>query len=423
MKLSRLRLPMLPLLGAAAVAVVLLVTAGILGRSVSGASELVVRGLGEGWASAARAAVMEAGPGNEEAALQELLDERGEEGLLALRLVDEAGRSRLTVGTPQRADAVPRPGTVSWSGARARYAVPVPGRLMMRVRPEGRGPAEGRPRRQRWLLVIDFEPRPALELKAQARRVVWVAVGSAVGILALAFALQRALLARERVEAELERGRRLAALGEMSAVLAHELRNPLASLKGHAQLLAETVEDDAALAPKVNRLVGDAVRMEQRMNDLLSFARSGELRRVDTVPDEVLRRAIDAAVDSTGADPMRVQTSYGAPVPWPLDPERMHEALENVVRNALQASDPDGAVKAEVHERRGALVFTVTDSGPGLPPELADRLFEPFVTSKVRGVGLGLAVTRRAVELHGGRVTARNGSGGGATFELCIPKR
>ncbi len=426
---SQLRAPMLPIIGAVAVAVVLLVTAFILRQSVTGASELVVRGLGEGWASAARAALWQAGPGNEEAALESLVAEREEEGLIALRLLGDPNDGPVTAGTPEPLRTVPRAGEVSWSGDRARYSVPVPGRLRGRLGAdaETRGDRpDPRLRRARSLLVIDFEPRLALDLKAHARRVVFVAVASAVGILALAAALRRSLLARERAEAELERGRRLAALGEMSAVLAHELRNPLASLKGHAQLLAETVEEDPALSPKVNRLVGDAVRMEQRMNDLLSFARSGELRVAEVSPLAVLQRAVDAALASTNAPVERVRVNVepsALNASWPLDAERVHEALENVIRNALQASDPDGAVDVGARVQEGTLQFTVRDHGPGIPPELAERIFDPFVTNKVRGVGLGLAVARRAAELHGGRLRAENAADGGARFELTLPRR
>ncbi len=267
-------------------------------------------------------------------------------------------------------------------------------------------------------MLYEFEPLTALELESRSQRLLGVAVASCVGILALAFAFSRSLAQREALAGELERGRRLAALGTMSAVLAHELRNPLASLKGHAQLLAERVEHDAVLAPKAGRVVSEAVRLEQLMNDLLGFVASGELRRVDVDPNDVLR----AAVESAGA--WRVEARYlPTRTHWPLDAGRLQQALENVLRNAVQASPEERRVEVSVEQQEASLVFTVKDHGPGIAAGEEERIFEPFVTGRMRGVGLGLAITRRIVELHGGSVSARSHAGGGAEFRLTVPAR
>ncbi|AEI67704.1 sensor histidine kinase [Corallococcus macrosporus] len=272
--------------------------------------------------------------------------------------------------------------------------------------------------RKQLRMVYEFEPLTALALESRSQRLLGVAVASCVGILVLAFAFSRSLAQREALSEELERGRRLAALGTMSAVLAHELRNPLASLKGHAQLLAERVERDAVLAPKADRVVSEAVRLEQLMNDLLGFVASGELRRVEADPNDVLR----AAVESTGA--ARVEARYlSERIPWPMDAGRLQQALENVLRNAVQASPEGHRVVASVERLDASLVFTVKDHGPGIAAGEEQRIFEPFVTGRVRGVGLGLAITRRIVELHGGTVSARSHTSGGAEFRLTVPAK
>ncbi|MCP3164204.1 sensor histidine kinase [Myxococcus qinghaiensis] len=264
----------------------------------------------------------------------------------------------------------------------------------------------------------EYEPVTALELTDRAQRLLFIAAVSCVGILGLAFAFSRSLAQREALAAELERGRRLAALGTMSAVLAHELRNPLASLKGHAQLLAERVERDEVLRPKADRIVGEAVRLEQLMNDLLSFVRSGELRRTGTDPNEVLRAAVEATGEAS------VNAHYlPAHAQWELDPGRFQQALENVLRNAVQVSPAGQPVEVDVAQEGQSLVFIVRDHGPGIPKGDEERIFEPFVTGRLRGVGLGLAITRRIVELHGGSVSAKTHSGGGAEFRLTVPAR
>ncbi|MFP2912717.1 sensor histidine kinase, partial [Pyxidicoccus sp. 3LFB2] len=108
---------------------------------------------------------------------------------------------------------------------------------------------------------------------------------------------------------------------------------------------------------------------------------------------------------------------------WPLDAGRLQQALENVLRNAVQASPAGQPVEARVEQEGRALVFTVKDHGPGIPAGEEERIFEPFVTGRVRGVGLGLAITRRIVELHGGTVSARSHANGGAEFRLTVPSR
>jgi two-component system sensor histidine kinase HydH len=279
-------------------------------------------------------------------------------------------------------------------------------------------PPEPQDPRKMLRIAYEFEPLTAQELESRSQRLLIVAMVSCVGILVLAFAFSRAQAQREALAEELERGRRLAALGTMSAVLAHELRNPLASLKGHAQLLAERVERDETLRPKVDRVVNEAVRLEQLLNDLLGFVRSGELRREDADPNDVLRAAVEATGESN------VEARYlPAGTHWPLDAGRLQQALENVLRNAVQASPAGQRVEARVEQEGKALVFTVKDHGPGIPAGEEERIFEPFVTGRLRGVGLGLSITRRIVELHGGTVSARTHASGGAEFRLTVPSR
>ncbi|MCP3137798.1 two-component system sensor histidine kinase NtrB [Pyxidicoccus xibeiensis] len=267
-------------------------------------------------------------------------------------------------------------------------------------------------------IAYEFEPLTALELESRSQRLLVVAIISSLGILVLAFAFSRSLAQREALSEELERGRRLAALGTMSAVLAHELRNPLASLKGHAQLLAERVERDEVLRPKADRVVSEAVRLEQLMNDLLGFVRSGELRRAEADPNDVLRAAVEATGEAS------VEAHYlPERLRLPVDAGRLQQALENVLRNAVQASPEGTRVEASVEQEGRSLVFTVKDHGPGIPAGEEERIFEPFVTGRLRGVGLGLAITRRIVELHGGTVSARSHAGGGAEFRLTVPAR
>jgi two-component system sensor histidine kinase HydH len=159
------------------------------------------------------------------------------------------------------------------------------------------------------------------------------------------------------------------------------------------------------------------VRLERLTNELLDFVKSGELRRQEMDAAGVLR----AAIASTGASAIDA-TFPDHPVTASLDSERLQQALENVLRNALQASPPEGRVQASVRESAGEVTFTVRDFGRGITPGEEARIFEPFVTGRPQGVGLGLAITRRIVEQHGGRLSARNAPDGGAEFTLRLPR-
>lgn len=265
-------------------------------------------------------------------------------------------------------------------------------------------------------LVLEYEPRLALDLQHRARRDLIASLAVAAALLVTAWVFHR--LRRRALQAEegLVERRHLAALGELSAVLAHEIRNPLASLKGHAQLLEEQLADDPRKSAKAHRVIDEAVRLERLTNSLLDFTRADRMAPGSASPAEVARRAAELT------EPGRVVVdAAGAPERWSFDAMRIEQALVNLVRNALQASAPPAAVELKVTEDGEGLRFSVADRGPGVPSEMRPRMFEPFVTGRSEGTGLGLAVVRRVVELHGGKVTIERRHGGGSVFVLWLP--
>ena len=265
------------------------------------------------------------------------------------------------------------------------------------------------------VFVVEFVPHAADTLARRALAGVVLASGVAALLTSVAAFLWHLGRRGEQMRAELERKEHLARLGAMSAVLAHEIRNPLASLKGHAQLLAESPHD-ARTAAQIERVLKDAIRLEILTNDLLQFARSGSVHASSASPVDVLEAAA-SAVDSR-----RVRVSAeGAPDRWVLDPRRMEQVLVNLLDNALRVTPADRQVAAEVGRAGADLVYTVRDHGPGVPPAERARIFDAFHTTSVRGTGLGLAVARRIVELHGGHIEIDDGASGGAVFRVRIP--
>lgn len=294
------------------------------------------------------------------------------------------------------------------------------GRYRFVVKPPPRGPF-GRPWRgprgaARPALVIELDPPEARAIGQRAATALVVSAVVALALLASSLVLWRLGRRADRLEADLARERQLAVLGEMSAVLGHEIRNPLASLKGHAQLLLEKLEPEQPGRRKAELIVREAVRLEELSGHILSFARSGSVDRRPVDPVEVARAAI-AEVD----DP-RVRLVAQEPVAViALDHVRMEQVLVNLLRNAAQASAVDGAVDLIVRQEGRGVAFEVRDRGPGIDPTEVAQIFEPFHTTRVHGTGLGLAVARRIVESHGGRVEALNHPDGGAVMRVVVP--
>ena len=197
----------------------------------------------------------------------------------------------------------------------------------------------------------------------------------------------------------------------MSAVLAHEIRNPLASLKGHAQLLAEQLPPDSGERRKAERVVHEAGRLEKLTTDLLDFVRSGPLELLSVDPAALLQ----AAAEEVATGGLVAIDATGAPRRWPLDARAPAPGADQpAAQRAAGLAARRAADRGAWPWRRIWLVFRIRDHGAGLPRGDEERIFEPFFTTRTSGTGLGLAVARRVVELHGGSLTAANHPQGGA---------
>ncbi|MEM1025181.1 MAG: HAMP domain-containing sensor histidine kinase [Myxococcota bacterium] len=264
-------------------------------------------------------------------------------------------------------------------------------------------------------VVMEFRSQAIRELTARAQTVWASALGASGLVILAALGFGGLLRQRRQLELELEDDRRLASLGQMSAVLAHELRNPLTSLKGHAQLLEAAVSEQGRLASKAQRVLSETVRIERLVDDLLEFVRSRDIDRSRTD----LVRLIAAVVDELGAQG-RVKVVADGGSYWNLDAQRMHHVFANLIQNALQ-SDSSGTITVRLTPHGEVLEVTVDDEGPGIDSADLETIFEPFRTHRTRGTGLGLTISRQIVEAHGGRIEASNRPEGGARFALSIP--
>jgi two-component system sensor histidine kinase HydH len=267
--------------------------------------------------------------------------------------------------------------------------------------------------RSRHFLVIDVEPRIVGKIMTRAVITLAITLGAAVILVIAAAVFWRLSRRADAIEAQLQRDRQLKALGQMSAVLGHELRNPLASLKGHAQLLLERLPEDHLGRRGAETVLDEARRLEQLTGQVLDFARTGELRLERVDPAAIARSALERST----AAPVELELG-GAPASFTLDPGKIEQVLVNLLDNARQASPAGAAVELALGARGRVLTIEVRDRGDGIEPGDEDKIFEPFVTTRVRGTGLGLALARRIVEEHGGRIAAQNHPQGGAVFRI-----
>lgn len=237
----------------------------------------------------------------------------------------------------------------------------------------------------------------------------------------LGFLLVRLLKRDARRREQMARQAQMARLGELGAVLAHEVRTPLAGIKGYAQLLGERITDErsrgfAAL------IAQEALRLEGLVNDLLDYTRQDDPGDGCTRLDEaLLLDAWDMVAGQADIRTARPELSMPPAVRVACRPERLRQLLINLFSNARQATPPGGTVRAAVTEGRQMVTLTVRDSGTGFTEEALQRAFDPFYTTRPRGSGLGLAVCRKIAEGCGGRIEAANAEEGGAVITVLLP--
>lgn len=248
-------------------------------------------------------------------------------------------------------------------------------------------------------------------------------VGFSAGV---ALALVRRSM-RQRLEAA-----RLAAMGTATARILHQVKNPLQTILLHAEMLEdESLVSDVEARQEVCRaIVGEAMRMTELLGELSSYASGlGRRLRLDTLPLHVLvHDAARQALREGEREGIRVVVGPVEEVVVDGDPYFLRQALENVLRNAREAlwegavSGP-ARVDLSLRRRSGEAVLEVRDNGPGIETDRLATVFEPFVTTKAKGMGLGLAVCREIVEGHGGRVELRSRPGAGTAVSLILPVR
>jgi signal transduction histidine kinase len=234
---------------------------------------------------------------------------------------------------------------------------------------------------------------------------------------------ERATLLEDEVRVK----ERLAALGEMSAGIAHEIRNPLGAITGFAELLDRQVSDSSA-KESVREILQEAGNLNRIVTQFLTFVREPQLKVEPADVATIVTGAVETVMAERGAEKGRTDIRLemhlpDAPPVVPVDADLLKQALVNLMQNGVEAMPSGGTLTVRVEAREPWLLIAISDSGQGITPDDRRRLFNPFFTTKKGGTGLGLAITHRLIQAHGGRIEVESQPGQGSSFTVWLPLR
>ncbi|MBP3955531.1 histidine kinase [Gemmata sp. G18] len=226
----------------------------------------------------------------------------------------------------------------------------------------------------------------------------------------------------KQTERDALRAEQLAWVGQMAAGIAHEVRNPLTVIKLLVQAATDPRRATGFRPQDLRVLEGEILRLEQIIRTFLDFARPPRPEKKPVEPGELIRSClagIGARAELQGVD-VRAVLSPALPM-LDADPGQLGQVFYNLLFNALDVLPTGGTLRVTARENEDVLVVQISDTGPGLPSGLEEQIFDPFISTKETGLGLGLSICRRIVEAHGGSIGAANGPAGGAVFVVRLP--
>jgi signal transduction histidine kinase len=285
-------------------------------------------------------------------------------------------------------------------------------------------------------ILMAWHHMPEYALNQYGEIIVFFLVGTVTGVLADQGRKQRkelelasAKLAKVNRELQdsfeqIKRADRLSAIGQLSASLAHEIRNPLASIDGAANLIESPQTPEEMRKGSLAIIHKEIQRLNRLLTSLLDFARprKPEFQPID--PNRLIDAIINLAGHSAEQKGIALRKDVSASAPSiECDPEQMKQVILNLAINAIQAMTGPGEVLLAARALDSSVLISVSDQGPGVDEENLDKIFNPFFTTKEAGTGLGLSVVHQIVTQHGGVVNAERNPGGGMTFVLVIPQQ
>jgi PAS domain S-box-containing protein len=226
----------------------------------------------------------------------------------------------------------------------------------------------------------------------------------------------------KEMETRLLERERLAAVGELAAQVAHEIKNPLAGIRGACEILSKGYRSGAPGSDMATEVIRQVDRLNRTVEELLLFARPREVRPSPTDIHSLLDRTLGVVLEDPKTRDIEVVRRYAPSMPvLRVDPQQMEQVLFNVLLNAIQAVDYRGRITVTTRANGATAQIAIRDTGPGIPPGIEERIFKPFFTTHAQGCGLGLAIVRNLVQAHGGSIRGESLPGGGAEFTITLP--
>lgn len=225
----------------------------------------------------------------------------------------------------------------------------------------------------------------------------------------------------KKLQEELRRNERLAALGKMAAGVAHELRNPLSSIKGLALLLKAKIHNDSQATGTADILVQEVERLNRSIGELLDYARPHKLELEPVRIDEALSKAVSLLEPDFNGAGVTLHTDYAEKCTVQGDRDKLNQVFLNLLLNALQAMENGGNLKITTTREDEDVICEIEDTGCGLEEENVAKVFDPYFTTKSDGTGLGLAMSVKIVEEHSGSMEFRSALGQGTVVKICLP--
>ncbi len=226
----------------------------------------------------------------------------------------------------------------------------------------------------------------------------------------------------KKLESELERAERDAAVGRMAAGVAHEIRNPLSSIKGLALLLKGRLQEDRSGKEALDLLVAEVERLNRSIGELLDYARPAQLQLEMVEIDEVVRKAVTLLGSDALTGGIAIDENYGcAGIQLNLDGDKLIQVILNLGLNAMQAMPDGGRVRVTTGRKENLVTITIADDGAGIEPAVLARVFDPYFTTKQNGTGLGLAMSKKIIDDHRGRLSLSSTPGEGTAVIIELP--
>ncbi|MDH3359547.1 MAG: ATP-binding protein [Desulfobulbaceae bacterium] len=229
------------------------------------------------------------------------------------------------------------------------------------------------------------------------------------------------------LEEQMRQAEKMAAVGKMAAGVAHEFRNPLAAISGAAQVLAQDIKGDPTNQGLMNIIVRECDRLEKSISDFLLFSKPAAPEpkwfSLNSLINETLQLIKQAP---NWHDHCQIEIDVPTPLDYWADPGQLQQVLFNLINNSCLAMDTNGGkikIAAQTREENNEshTVLTISDNGPGIPPDLTEKIFEPFFTTREKGTGLGLAIVKQIIESHDGEIQLETTIDNGTTFTIILP--